>query len=914
MTAPLAVQRSLVESFDERVEILTRELELAIQWNRACVLLILYNSEYVRADVESALENFLIESGQQVACIDLNEKPGSQVMQQMQDLENTENLVFFVTGSKRPPMQQASLFMEFDRHKDILNAKNIRLVFWLTQNEISRLAFCAPELWARRQRLIEFVDAPKPEQILQTAIETSWIGTGEFTDRFDDTEDKISLRESYLNELPQAAESTSTRADLLLTLGVLHWRKGDFEKAESSLREALKAAIQMEDSWFEAECYNAIALVKSSQGRHDEAIDDYKQAIHLAPEQIFVWNNLGNLCMKIMRNDEAMLAFQKALEQNQKDPVAWCGLGNVYYRIGYIDDSISAYRKAIEYAPTLAHPWNGLGDAYASVGRDIDAIASYQKAIEANRQFVLPWLRLADIYCRQGRNRDAIKAFQRALHVDSKNSQVWNELGQMYLKIESYEDAVGAFSKAMELDRGFAWACSNLALTHAKLGNHEEAINLAQKSLELFKEDSDKAAAWDQLANFYRTVSDYENAIHAYKMADTLSGHILTNATESASLELEAASVPSTDAQPEEVSTSANIQKDIEAAPPSTDSSAPVWLFTNTLNPNAPMVNDDPKGSLWTEHIIPRDIVPAGQASWKDESPAEEYPMPLRSSLYSHPITESVLNAGSEEKTDQPDFPIDGEEMTESINPTVWNEKGNIHFQHGAYEDAIRAYNKAIELDSSFGWPYSNLALTYLTLGKYAEAILLYQRSASLLETDMEKAAVWNSLGNIYRHLNDYENALKAYQKADDLDPENAGRRGNMDLSHFEPNSQNAQVWIELGNLFFKAGSYNEAVGAYEKAVKIDPSSGWAHSNLAMGFVLQSKYKEAVPLYLKSIELFTDDRDKATAWNRLGNVYRKMNDYENAKKAYQNAVLLSNEKTSLLTRTRFTLLGNVVVN
>jgi len=285
--------------------------------------------------------------------------------------------------------------------------------------------------------------------------------------------------------------------------------------------------------------------------------------------------------------------------------------------------------------------------------------------------------------------------------------------------------------------------------------------------------------------------------------------------------------------------------------------------------------------------------------------------MPTKTSLYSHPVTEAMLDPDTEEKTGQADSPIDGEEMTESTNPTVWNEKGNIHFQNGTYDDAIRAYNKAIELDRSFGWPYSNLALTYLTLGKYAEAILLYQRSTSLLETAVEKAAAWNSLGNIYRHLNDYENALNAYRRADELDPENAGRRGSMDLACTEPNSQNAQVWIELGNLFFKAASYNEAVNSYEKAVRIDPVSGWANSNLAMALVFQNKYKEAVPLYLKSIELFTDDKDKIVAWNRLGNVYRRMNDYENARKAYQSAILLSHEKASLLTRTRMTLLGNI---
>lgn len=895
MTGLPAAHSSPVESFDERVEILAGELELAIQWNRPAVLLVVYNSEYVRADVESAIENFLIDRHHKCACIDLNEKSGRQAIPFLKDFPNTENTVFFVTGAKIPAMQQTTLYMELDRHRDVLVRKNIRLVFWLTQNEIAHLAYRAPALWVARQRVVEFVDAPQPEQILQTAIETSWIGTGEFAGRFDDTEDKISLRESYLNELPEAAESTSTRADLLLTLGVLHWRKGDFEKAGGFLQEALKTAVRLEDNWFEAECCNAIALVKSSQGRNDEAIDDYKQAIRLAPEQIFVWNNLGNLCLKIMRNDEAMLAFQKALEHNQKDPVAWCGLGNVYYKIGYIDDAITAYRKAIEYAPALAHPWNGLGDAYASVGRDVDAIAAYQKAIETNKQYVAPWLGLADIYCRQGRNRDAARVYQRALQVDPKDSRIWNELGLMHLKTESYREAAQAFSRASELDRSFAPAYSNLALAYSFLGNHKQAIDLCRKCLELSTEDSDKAALWNQLANFHRAVNDYENALKAYRMADQLSGHLAAGMQVPAAAEPQPVPAAVGGSQPAAFSPAPAPQPLPETGllPAQTiETSAPVWLFSNKVHREEVSRAPGSELPLPTEHM-------------------EAFLMQTQTPLNSHPITEAMLDLQAEGKIIPPASPMDGEGRVESTNPAVWNEKGNIHFQNGAYDDAIRAYNKAIELDHSFGWPYSNLALTYLTLGKYAEAILLYQRSTSLLGTDVEKAAAWNSLGNIYRHLNDYDNALKAYRQADELDPGNAGRRGTMDLAHTEPNSQNAQVWIELGNLFFKAASYTEAVNAYEKAVRIDPSSGWAYSNLAMAYVFQNKYKEAAPLYLQSIELFTDDKDKTVAWNRLGNVYRKMNDYENAKKAYQNAILLSNEKTSLLTRTRLTLLGNI---
>jgi tetratricopeptide (TPR) repeat protein len=292
----------------------------------------------------------------------------------------------------------------------------------------------------------------------------------------------------------------------------------------------------------------------------------------------------------------------------------------------------------------------------------------------------------------------------------------------------------------------------------------------------------------------------------------------------------------------------------------------------------------------------------------------KEEPMNTQESLSPNPTRQIVSSLGFSEEPFSKDPLENKEEITESKDPEVWNKKGNIHFQNGEYDKAIAAYNKAIELDRSFGWPYNNLAHTYLILGKFPEAILLYKKSTTLLKNKEETAAAWNSLGNIHRHLNEYEMALSAYQKADEIDPQNAGKRDNLSLASLEPNSRSTQVWLELGNLFFKSGSYNEAANAYANAVKIDPSSGWAHSNLAMSFVFQGKHEKAVSVYLKSIDLFKNDRDKAVTWNRLGNVYRKMNDEDNARKAYQTAVLLSNEKTDLLTRTRFSLLGNCYAN
>src|SRR5512143_2365213 len=102
----------------------------------------------------------------------------------------------------------------------------------------------------------------------------------------------------------------------------------------------------------------------------------------------------------------------------------------------------------------------------------------------------------------------------------------------------------------------------------------------------------------------------------------------------------------------------------------------------------------------------------------------------------------------------------------------LWNELGNLYFLSGSYEQAANAYQRSIQLDTDFGRPYSNLALTYVQQGKFDEAIELYRRSIELRTENKEKAVSWNRRGTVYRHLKDYLKAVIAFQEADELDPQ----------------------------------------------------------------------------------------------------------------------------------------------
>ena len=899
---------------DERIEALGRELEMAVKWQMPCVFLAVYGSVRVRDEAQAELENTLTKLGQRSVLVEFNGSNEITPASFSKNFGDCEHTVFFVDEFGKTGNRQKNPYAVLNAYKDFFMEKSVRIIFWLTRDEAVNFAHFAPELWAQRHSLTDLAEAGQSAEVLEETIESVWLEGGDRTKINKPNEDG-SFCDGLIHNLLQDSESISMRANGLLNLGILYWRKGDHESADWLLHEGLKCAVKMQDNRFEAECYSAIALVKTSLSNVDGAIEAYKQAIHLAPDEFVSWSNLGNLCLKVSHNDEAMIAFQKAIAHDPKDPIGWNGLGRVYFTIGYLDDAVVAYQKAISFMPTFAQPWNGLGDVYSAISRMDDAIKAYRKAIELNRQYITPWLRLGALFVSRQQYRDAVKAYQSALSLDTKNSAVWQELGVIYLKCDLYGEAAQVFSKAIELDCDNGWAYHNLALAYTHLEKYSEAVSLFLQGIDHFAEEKDKAVSWNQLANVYRLLNDYDNAVAAYQIADTLDPRI--RASRNKNLPDKPTVKAGSDAAKDEVGEPAPVsppaaRHDLGIDPKNAGSATglseestpmvPAWIFQPEDKIGSKGVSINTKGTL---------------------SASREYPVsvqvePKTSKVKGNTMTSLIQTNGNHPPihpltSDRPLKPNAGD-GAKGMNADAWNDKGNAYFSRGDMENAIQAYNKAIQLDPAFGRPYSNLALAYLTQGQYAEAILLYEKSLDLLKSDKDRAVSWNGLGNIYRCIDDYENAVAAYQKAAQLDPETAGMRDGTDNAQVEPGANRSRTWNELGEAFLKTGSYDKAVNAFHKAIELGPNDGRPYANLARVYVSQAQFQKAIALCQKSIQLLEDDKEKAVVWNLLGNAYRKLNDYDNAVKAYQKAVMLADDGVNLLTRARFSLLSNCDVD
>ena len=124
----------------------------------------------------------------------------------------------------------------------------------------------------------------------------------------------------------------------------------------------------------------------------------------------------------------------------------------------------------------------------------------------------------------------------------------------------------------------------------------------------------------------------------------------------------------------------------------------------------------------------------------------------------------------------------------------------------GYYEEALKAYDKAIELNPDYAdaWVFKGAALDELGRyeeGRYEEALKAYDKAIELKPDD---AKVWHDKGGALCNLGRYEEALEAFDKAIEL-KQDYGR-----------------VWVHKAYAYSHMGDKRNALQSLSKAIELD--------------------------------------------------------------------------------------------
>jgi tetratricopeptide (TPR) repeat protein len=254
-----------------------------------------------------------------------------------------------------------------------------------------------------------------------------------------------------------------------------------------------------------------------SEGRYQEAIASYDNALKIKPDNYLAWNIRGLALFDFGRNEEAVASYDNALKIKPDDYLAWNGRGLALENLGRNEEVIASYDNALKFKPDLHEAWLNRGVALENLGRNEEAIASYDNALKFKPDNLRAWSRRAVVLLNLGRNEEAIASYDDILKIKPDLHEVWYVRGLMLADLGRNEEAIISYDNALKIkpDDHEVWNAKGILLKD--LGRYEEAIASYDNALKIKPDDHE---VWNTkgilLCDFLKL---YEKAIVAFDNA-----------------------------------------------------------------------------------------------------------------------------------------------------------------------------------------------------------------------------------------------------------------------------------------------------------------------------------------------------------------------------------------------------------
>jgi tetratricopeptide (TPR) repeat protein len=231
-------------------------------------------------------------------------------------------------------------------------------------------------------------------------------------------------------------------------------------------------------------------------------------------------------------------------------------------------------------------------------------------------------------------------------------------------------------------------------------------------------------------------------------------------------------------------------------------------------------------------------------------------------------------------------------------------------------EKAEEQYKAAQDIDPDSEEVVLNLSHLYAENGDLAHAAKVIE----VVPVSERTPKMEFALGAVYDQLKRPKDAIDAYKRAADLDPEDSHNLGALAQALLNDNQldealkiyrqmadadpEDSSTLVHISEILRRQGKYEDALATVKKAVKKDPDSLEAGYNEGLLLDVLGRYDESAQVYEHMVDLtshangaYTADEknNRAIFLERLGSVYHEQNKVDEAIAAYQKMIDLGGE-------------------
>ncbi len=172
---------------------------------------------------------------------------------------------------------------------------------------------------------------------------------------------------------------------------------------------------------------------------------------------------------------------------------------------------------------------------------------------------------------------------------------------------------------------------------------------------------------------------------------------------------------------------------------------------------------------------------------------------------------------------------------------------GAVLASQGKLGQAEKELRESVRLYPGYAEAHRNLGKVLAKQKRWPEAAAEYQAS---LQLQPDSANAHNNLGNVYLNQGNLRNAIAEYREALRLDPNLKEAKDSLDAA-LQGRTGNAGQFAEAVH-HYNAGvalqsqdKIDQAIHEYQQALQARPEFAQAHSNLALAYFDEGKFKEA---------------------------------------------------------------------
>ena len=222
-----------------------------------------------------------------------------------------------------------------------------------------------------------------------------------------------------------------------------------------------------------------------AEGKLDEAMQRYLEAIRLAPNPARAHLNRGNVLLLKGDLKGALDAFNTAIKHKPDYAGAYYNIGNALLGNKQLNDAVENYRRALEIQPDYAEVHCSLGVAMKELGQLDGAIASLQCALKIRPDLVEAHVNLGNVLHKLGQTEAALASYRRAVEINPDLAEVHYSIGSALKNLGEFESAIAIYRHALALKPDYAEPHSDLGVMFKEQGKLAEAKASYQKALGL---------------------------------------------------------------------------------------------------------------------------------------------------------------------------------------------------------------------------------------------------------------------------------------------------------------------------------------------------------------------------------------------------------------------------------------------